>query len=73
MIGKSIGQKNTKHAMQYYKMGQVSMCFLSFLQIAVLFCFRDQIIAAFTSNSDIGAAMKAAWPFLLVFTLFDAT
>ena len=73
MIGKSIGQKNTNLAMQYYKVGQVSMCLLSVLQIAVLFCFRDQIIAAFTSNSNIKATMKEAWPYLLVFTFFGAT
>ena len=73
MIGKSIGQKNTNLALQYYRVGQVAMCFLSILQIGILFCFEDQIIAYFTFQEHIKANMKAAWPLLLVHTFVGAT
>jgi len=53
MIGKSIGQKNTPLAQQYYKVGQMASIAISICQSVVLGGLKDYIIGAFTSDSNI--------------------
>lgn len=73
VIGKSIGQERPNLAMQYYRVAQLAAIVITAFQIMLLAVFKNQIISGFTSDLLVKDNIFAAWPVLLIFTLFDTT
>ena len=73
LTGNAIGAAKPKLAIMYYKVCMLMACFITVLQMSVLWFAKDSFINMFTTNENIAVYLNAAWPVLILFTFFDTT